>query len=205
MIGKADKPLESAVLCRESGKKITARLSNDGCTFNIGPSDFIVDKSGSYWLELTDREGIRGGGDDCWEIHAVANAPPTVQIEQPTANLFVTANAVVPICVSAKDDIAVCNIFLAFRCGERDSPIFADTKIGTVPTEGTLPLFAGPAGAASARVGTGFCRLAIPGRSSHRPQPVGTRTARIAAGDASHVPCRRRRLFAPGGQERAAD
>ena len=90
---------------------------------------FPIEKSGSYWFELTDRDGLSGGSDDRWEIHAVPDAPPTVSIEQPTANLFVTPRAVVPLRVVAKDDLAVRDIALVFRQAESE-------------LEETLPLWA---------------------------------------------------------------
>ena len=65
---RATKPLRSAVLCIEGGTKVPAKLGGDGCTFTV---EFPVEKSGSYWFELTDRDGLSGGSDDRWEIHAV--------------------------------------------------------------------------------------------------------------------------------------
>ena len=114
---KATKPLRSAILCIEGGTKIPAQLGDDGCTFTV---EFPVEKSGSYWFDLTDRDGLSGGSDDRWEIHAVPDSPPTVSIEQPTANLFVTPRAVVPLRVVAKDDLAVRNIALVFRRAESE-------------------------------------------------------------------------------------
>ena len=110
--GKATKPLDSADLCFEDGRKIPARLGEDGCTFTVAG---VVEKSGAYWFALTDREGLHGGGDDRWEIRAIADASPIVQIEQPRADLFVTPQAVAPIRVSAKDDLALRDVTLVFR------------------------------------------------------------------------------------------
>ena len=126
--GKATKPLNSADLCFEDGRKIPARLGEDGCTFTVA---WVVEKSGGYWFALTDREGLHGGGDDRWEIRATADAPPIVQIEQPRADLFVTPQAVTPIRVSAKDDLALRDVALVFHRTE------------TKP-ETTLRLFSGP-------------------------------------------------------------
>ena len=107
---------------RRSVSKVARRFppnsSDDGRAFT---ADFTVEKSGSYWFELTDRDGLVGGSDDRWEIHAIPDAPPTVSIEQPAANLFVTPQAILPIRVAAKDDLAVAKIVLAFRRGESDT------------------------------------------------------------------------------------
>ena len=53
------------------------------------------------------RAGLIGGGDARWEIDAVPDLPPTVAIEQPTSNLFVTPRAVVPLRITASDDLAL--------------------------------------------------------------------------------------------------
>jgi len=126
--GKATKPLTSADLCFEDGQKLPTQLSDDGCTFTVAG---VVEKSGAYWFALTDREGLHGGGDDRWEIRAIPDVSPTVQIEQPRANLFVTPQAVAPIRVSAKDDLALRAITLVFRRAESEP-------------ESSLPLFSGP-------------------------------------------------------------
>ena len=61
----ATKPLRSAILCLEGGARIPAQLGGDGRRLSVA---FRVEKSGSYWLDLTDREGLGGGSDDRWEI-----------------------------------------------------------------------------------------------------------------------------------------
>jgi hypothetical protein len=108
--GKASVPLQSAMLCTND-KILPARLSDDGRDFSI---EFAVEKSGSYGFELTDREGLSGGGNDRWEIHAVADTPPTVNIENPPANLYVTSTAMVPLRIVARDDFALHRIAFIF-------------------------------------------------------------------------------------------
>ena len=116
---KADRPLAAASLCLENGTKIPVEIGDDGRILNIGDDGvpFVVEKSGSYWFELTDREGLRSEGDR-WEIQAVADEPPTVVIERPTADLIVTPEATAPIRVAAKDDLAVARIELVYRLDE---------------------------------------------------------------------------------------
>ena len=120
MAAAATKPLKSAVLCLEDGARIPAQLVGDGKQLSVA---FTVEKSGSYWFELADREGLSGGSDDRWEIRATHDTPPTVSIEQPTANLFVTPRAVVPIRVAAKDDLAVRSMALMFRRSDSEPEI----------------------------------------------------------------------------------
>ena len=126
--GKSTKPLASASLCLEAGRKVPVQLAADGSTFSVTN---VVEKSGAYWFDLTDREGLHGGSDDRWEILAVPDASPAVHIEKPNANLYVTPAAVVPIRVSAQDDLALRDLTLVFRLAE------------TAP-EKSLSLFSGP-------------------------------------------------------------
>ena len=133
MVGRASTPIASAALCFGGGKKILAQISDDGRDFAIpaaGSTALIIERSDSYWFELKDREGLLGIGDR-WEMQAVPDAAPTVTIEQPAANLFVTPQAVVSLRVAAKDDLALRKIDLVFR----RSPSAAKES---------LPLYAGP-------------------------------------------------------------
>ncbi len=137
------KPLASATLCLEGNRRIPGRIGNDGLRFAApGPKqpELLLDRSGSYWFELTDREGLSGASDDRWEIRAVRDAPPSVTIERPTGNLFVTPRAVVPLRVSAEDDLAIHRVALVFHrttadTGEADEPQHSAE---------VLPLFTGP-------------------------------------------------------------
>ncbi|HUY31257.1 MAG TPA: hypothetical protein VMV69_00645 [Pirellulales bacterium] len=110
LVAATTKPLRSAVLRVENGEAIPARLADDGYGFSLpGSRDapFVVQKSGSYWFELTDREGFAGGQQVRYEIRAVDDLAPSVAIEEPAANVYVTADAVVPLRIVAKDDLAI--------------------------------------------------------------------------------------------------
>lgn len=164
---EASKPLRSATLCVEGGSTITADVAEDGYTFTIGSKDspFVIEKSGVYWFELTDREGLTGGGNDRWEIHAVADAAPTVSIEQPTSNLYVTPQAVVPLRVAAKDDLAISRVELVFRPGNPQS----------------LPSPAGDRG--TEEQGDGEERFSLWTGPEDPPSQLGRDLASAAAGD----------------------
>jgi hypothetical protein len=94
---------------------------------------YVVEKSVAYWFKLTDREGLASDTDSRWEIHALSDPPPGVVIEQPTSNLFVTPQAVVPLQITAKDDLALRQVLLVFT--RSDLP---DQK------EASVSLYAGP-------------------------------------------------------------
>lgn len=129
--GRTDRSLMSVVLCLAEGR-YPARLSSDGCEFFVGDEaqPIIVEKTTTYRFELTDRGGIKSGRNDCWEINAIPDRPPSVVIEQPKGTLSVTPQAVVSLRLLLKDDLAVSGAALAFRAGET--------------TERFLPVYTGP-------------------------------------------------------------
>jgi hypothetical protein len=136
---RATKPLKSAKLVLENGGEFSGRLSEDGMRMTFDDPNFVVTASGGYRLELVDREGLSGGGEVPWEIRAVPDAPPSVTIDRPAGNLYVTPAAAVPLEISAKDDLAVRAIALKYRPasaapGAEQSP----------PAETAISLFSGP-------------------------------------------------------------
>ncbi len=136
----------------------TGRLSEDGLRFTIGTgpqTPWTVTQSVTYWLEVTDAEGLLGGEDRRWNLRAVPDTPPTVLLEQPAANTFVTADAAVPLAGLVKDDLAIRAI--AVRFTRSDS---ADTE-----KRETAPIYRGPnvavassSGVAEAGPGSGETR-----------------------------------------------
>jgi hypothetical protein len=149
---ESTKPLQSAVFCIDDGQKSAGVISGDGFSITApgpGMPPIVLNKSGSYWFELTDHQGLAGGSDLPWEIQVVPDSPPAVSIEKPTADLFVTPNAVVPLRVEVKDDLVVHEVALVFSRSnqpERELSQFLSGKNGTVPlTEPiVLPLYQGP-------------------------------------------------------------
>jgi hypothetical protein len=132
------KPLASAVLHQTNGADVVAQIAADGRSFAIATTaerrrTLVVDKSGPYWFELRDRDGMIGGLDDRWEIQAIADQPPSVSLQQPSANLLVTTGALVPVTITAKDDLAIHTIDLVYNRSDR-------TEIG----ETVVRMFTGP-------------------------------------------------------------
>lgn len=76
--------------------------------------DFTVERSGMYWIELVDQEGFSSGDQVRYEIRAIEDFTPTVNIDQPQASVFVTPQASVPLHVAAKDDLALSKVSLRF-------------------------------------------------------------------------------------------
>jgi hypothetical protein len=97
---------------------VPARLASDGTTFQI-PADaepaWTLTDSAAYWFVVTDAAGLQGGSERRWNARVVRDAPPTVSVDKPGANTFVTRRAVVTIMALVKDDLAIHTIELRFR------------------------------------------------------------------------------------------
>ena len=132
----ATKPLSSATLLLDGGAALAARITEDGYGLSVpaAPSPpWTIDGRRSYTFRLVDREGLSGGEDVRWEIHGIPDTPPTASIDEPSADLFVVARAVVPVRVTAEDNLAIRKIDLEFtRSDAAASP------------PQSLVLFAGP-------------------------------------------------------------
>jgi hypothetical protein len=113
-------------LLLDGGAALAARITEDGLGLSVPASTappWTIEKPGSYTLRLTDREGLTGGEDVRWEIHAIPDTPPTVSIDEPSADLFVVPKAIVLLRVTAEDNLAVQKIELEFaRSDAAESP-----------------------------------------------------------------------------------
>ncbi len=114
---RSTKPLKTAFLCFEEGPQVEGRVTGEDRRHLA--AEFVVERSGAYWFRLTDVEGLAGGDDARWEIRAVPDAPPTVSIERPAGNVFVTPEAVVPLHVAVKDDQVVRQVEVLFNRSDR--------------------------------------------------------------------------------------
>jgi hypothetical protein len=114
--GVTTKPLQAAALRLENGQEVAAAVVDEGYGFVVPADDkqpFVAEQTGSYSFLLTDREGFQGGNQVRYEMRVSPDLAPTVTFEKPTNSLFVTANAVVPLVIAAKDDLAIRNVSLA--------------------------------------------------------------------------------------------
>ncbi len=134
--GWTTKPISQVTVCLEDGQRIPGRALAKGYQFVApvpGAEGFVVKRSGAWWIELVDREGLSSGSEPRYELQYVPDQPPTAAIDSPEATLYVTPQASVPIRVSARDDLALRKLQLALARSDR-------TDAG----EETLPLYEGP-------------------------------------------------------------
>lgn len=111
--GVASKPLQQARLHRDGAEPVALTLSDDRHGFSLlaaAEPGFVVEQTGAYWFELEDTDGLWGGADLKYEMRAIPDLAPTVTIEQPSDDLQVTPEAVIPLKISAKDDLAIAAI-----------------------------------------------------------------------------------------------
>ena len=120
--GTSTKPVRGAAIGLEGSGRIAMSVSEDGYGFALSADaeeTFVVEQSGAYWIELEDEEGLIGGGDLKYELRAVADLAPTVSIDEPQANVYVTNEASVPLRIVAKDDLALAAIELRYTRTDR--------------------------------------------------------------------------------------
>ena len=132
--GEATKPLRSAVLRLDGGRELPTQVDADGRKFSV--EGLALDKSTAYTFKLVDSDGI-SGGDDVWQFFVQADLPPSVVIQQPKSNLFVTPRARIDLRVDAHDDLALQRVMLVRSSS--GAAALGDT---------TVPLYPGPAQAA---------------------------------------------------------
>jgi hypothetical protein len=114
----------------------TVSLGDGGREFRIAAdakTGWVLQDSCAYWFLMTDAEGLQGGGERRWSTRVVRDSPPTVALERPAANTFVTPTAVVSLAAIVKDDLAIQSVALTYRRAEG-----GDAKPDTVD------LFRGP-------------------------------------------------------------
>jgi hypothetical protein len=150
--GQLSRPT-SAVRLRTDKDQSTAdalpgRLSDDGLRFTIaadGEPGWTVTQSATYWFEVTDAEGLQGGGDRRWNLWAVPDDPPTVLLEQPATHTFVTADAALPLAGLVKDDLAIHAIGIRFTrsdaadAGQKETvEIYRGPDVATVEADAAV-------------------------------------------------------------------
>jgi len=132
--GRLSKPAASLALKTdepEAPAAVPVELSEDGLAFQLRRDSkpaWMIQQSGTYWFEATDAEGLCSRGERRWNIRAVEDMPPTISLEKPGSNTFVTSDAVVPISAFVKDDLAIQAIVLRFTRNDSAKPDQQDVK-----------------------------------------------------------------------------
>ena len=122
--GQLDKPIRAATVRPETAASNVpaAAVGAGGRNFSAPASgEWLIERSGAFWFELTDEHGVTFGRDTRIELSAVADAPPSIAWESPADHSFVTPQAIVPVRGVVKDDLAIRGIQLRYlRPGQSD-------------------------------------------------------------------------------------
>lgn len=105
-------PLQSARLRVADKPPVALEIGEDRRTASIR---FSIKDPGvtGYWFELTDEAGFSDPESPRFELRGIADGVPDVVIEQPVADVQVTAEAELPLRVLAKDDLGLARVRLA--------------------------------------------------------------------------------------------
>jgi hypothetical protein len=114
--GRLDKPISSIRLRRATPDSTlpAIELGGDGKSFVAGSAKapWILERSGDFWFEMTDRQGQVVRGQPRLELRAKSDLPPTIAWFAPADGSSFTAKAVVAVKGTVKDDIEVRSIQL---------------------------------------------------------------------------------------------
>lgn len=117
LLGKVNKPVRTAKVVHEDGREISLALNEAGTEFSLSAESdtpLVVDKTGAYWFEFVDFDGLIGGPEVRYEMRAIPDLAPSVTIDTPAASSFATPNATIPVKITATDDLAIRQIALGF-------------------------------------------------------------------------------------------
>ncbi|MDG2208048.1 MAG: hypothetical protein P8K78_09110, partial [Pirellulales bacterium] len=120
--GSASVPLKEATWVTEEGEAIALQI--DSNTFWL-PADaspgWTLSKTGSASVQLVDQYDIVGGADERFSVRVVPESPPSVQIKKPRGVYRASPDAILPLQVSVKDNLAICDIALHFQPSDQPS------------------------------------------------------------------------------------
>ncbi len=130
---RSSKPLASAAVAIKGKAAGTTTVLPDRRAFR---GTFVLAEPGAYayTFQLKDSEGIENADSPRYEIEATADLVPEVTIDVPAADATVTADAQVPVTVSAKDDWGLRELRLRFHVGDN-----VEAHATTLPLASELP------------------------------------------------------------------
>ncbi len=111
-----DKPIESGTMSISDGAK-TAPFRKTGATEL--QADLLLTKNEAYRVQLTDADGLRGGGETEYFIRLMDDRPPDVRILRPNGDQQVTPLEEVAIEARADDDYGIAEFDLVYSVAGR--------------------------------------------------------------------------------------
>jgi membrane protein implicated in regulation of membrane protease activity len=118
--GRGSKPLAEAWARFEGGDDASATIGQDDKqAFSL---ELPITASGALWVELVDTEGFCNTPDSQWQIVTLVDEPPGVVIDSPEPNLTVSPQAMVPVAVTVREDLAIERVTMRFQIQRQSSP-----------------------------------------------------------------------------------
>ena len=113
--GTASVPLASATLTTTSGDSLPLKIDGERFALIEGNKDWLLRKNGTALIRVVDRHGVEGGDQQRVAVRVVPESPPTVQIEKPTGYYRASPDAMLPLEIFAKDNLALRDVTLHFQ------------------------------------------------------------------------------------------
>lgn len=110
----ANKPIRKAVLRTEDQSRGKVNLGADGKQLE---TSFVIREAGvhSWWFELQDAQGFEDAEPPRYEVRGVPDVEPEIYIDLPAADMQATADAVVRVRTTARDDLGLKEMSLVFK------------------------------------------------------------------------------------------
>jgi len=127
--GRATRPVQSVrvyIGIGDAVEVVTAEVARHDSTFAVSSLPTNTPGKGQYWIEMVEADGVVSGSDTraSWEV--VPDHVPTVTVLAPTAEMYFTSTAIVPIRVTATDDLAIQRLQL--QIGTTTIPLFVGSE-----------------------------------------------------------------------------
>jgi hypothetical protein len=141
--GVTSHAIRKALLLPDGSEPINAAVTADAKgsvsrVFHVAPQQWLATKSGPYRIELTDDSGVATEVGR-WNLQVEPDPPPTVAWEMSGESLFVLPEAVIPIRVRVRDNLAIQRVELSYDRSDR-----AESERSNHPTEPKIELYQGP-------------------------------------------------------------
>jgi len=138
-----NKPVKKAVLRANSQSRDKVNIQSDGKRLE---ASFLIREAGvhSWWLELQDAQGFEDAEPPRYEVRGVADMEPEIFIDLPAADMQITADAVVRVRTTARDDLGIKAMRLVYKIEPGSAPADTPQPGGENPAlAGEFALFGG--------------------------------------------------------------
>ncbi|HLV78778.1 MAG TPA: DUF4175 family protein, partial [Chthonomonadaceae bacterium] len=140
--GKANKPLQAADFIRDDHAAGPWKVAGETASGQV-----YVAKDGAYALNLTDKHGFSNAKPTPrYEIHAIPDQTPEVQVTRPAADIDLVPEGSVPLVARATDDYGVVSMALNYETLRGDAMGTAGIAGLKTIRHGNLPLPVGTPG-----------------------------------------------------------